>query len=128
MLTFFHGWRRKAGCVALVMACVFMAAWVRSIQYQDAFFIYFGARITGIATAEGYFSLASKPSDEYVFHYDSFVVSQPIRIGAHVDHATVMLGDPWYFPYWSIVAPLTIFSAWLLLTKPRQAKSGPTQS
>lgn len=29
MHTFFHGWRRKTGMVTLVMACVFMGAWVR---------------------------------------------------------------------------------------------------
>jgi len=27
---FFKGWRRKTGVVTLVMACVFMSAWVRS--------------------------------------------------------------------------------------------------
>ncbi len=29
MREFFHGWRRKAGCVTLVMACVIMGVWVR---------------------------------------------------------------------------------------------------
>jgi hypothetical protein len=32
---FFRGWRRKAGCVTLVMACVLMAGWVRSVAYVD---------------------------------------------------------------------------------------------
>jgi len=35
MREFFHGWRRKAGCVALVMACLFMAGWVRSLSRID---------------------------------------------------------------------------------------------
>ena len=30
MHTFFHGWRRKAGCVTLVLACAFCGGWVRS--------------------------------------------------------------------------------------------------
>jgi hypothetical protein len=30
MREFFHGWRRKAGCMTLVMACVFAVGWVRS--------------------------------------------------------------------------------------------------
>lgn len=32
---FFKGWRCKAGCVTLVMACVFMAGWVRSMHIED---------------------------------------------------------------------------------------------
>lgn len=28
-------------------------------------------------------------------------------------------------PYWAIVIPLTMLSAWLLLSKPRQAKTTP---
>ncbi|MDB5348223.1 MAG: hypothetical protein JWP89_6600 [Schlesneria sp.] len=35
MYTFFHGWRRKLGCVALVTACVFAVAWVRSFFIWD---------------------------------------------------------------------------------------------
>lgn len=30
ILNFFYGWRRKAGCVSLVMALLFMGAWIRS--------------------------------------------------------------------------------------------------
>jgi len=32
MREFFHGWRRKVGCVALVMA----VAWMRSQQMRDS--------------------------------------------------------------------------------------------
>jgi len=35
MLNFFHGWKRKAGCVTLVMACVFAAWWFRSQHVVD---------------------------------------------------------------------------------------------
>ena len=31
---FFHGWRRKVGIVTLVIACVFMAGWVRSATVE----------------------------------------------------------------------------------------------
>jgi len=34
---FLKGWRRKMGCVTLVMACVFTAAWVRSLTLQDCY-------------------------------------------------------------------------------------------
>jgi hypothetical protein len=35
MREFFRGWRRKVGCVTLVMACVFAVAWVRSFFIWD---------------------------------------------------------------------------------------------
>ena len=33
---FFNGWRRKIGLLTLVMACVFMAGWIRSLQRVDS--------------------------------------------------------------------------------------------
>ena len=33
----FRGWRRKIGCVMLVMACLAMVAWMRSLFIQDWF-------------------------------------------------------------------------------------------
>jgi hypothetical protein len=32
---FFHGWRRKAGCVTLVAAMIFMSGWIRSLTRFD---------------------------------------------------------------------------------------------
>ena len=32
---FFKPWRRKIGCVTLIMACVFAAGWVRSLAIAD---------------------------------------------------------------------------------------------
>jgi hypothetical protein len=39
MSTSFHGWRRKAGCALLVMACAFMGMWLRSFVVQDDIWI-----------------------------------------------------------------------------------------
>jgi hypothetical protein len=36
MYTFFYGWRRKAGCVSLVIALVSTGMWIRSTRFQDA--------------------------------------------------------------------------------------------
>src|SRR5690242_1489835 len=35
MREFFKGWRRKVGCALLLMACVFMVAWVQNRFYAD---------------------------------------------------------------------------------------------
>ncbi len=32
---FFRGWRRKVGCITLMLACVFAVAWVRSIGREE---------------------------------------------------------------------------------------------
>ena len=37
MGAYFKGWRRKIGCVTLVMACGFMAVWVRSQTICDLY-------------------------------------------------------------------------------------------
>ena len=37
MREFFKEWRRKVGLLTLLMACVFMAGWVRSHVIQDQF-------------------------------------------------------------------------------------------
>ena len=45
MVEFFKGWRRKIGCVTLLMALVFMAGWLRnyfirdSVQYSNGAFV-----------------------------------------------------------------------------------------
>lgn len=35
MSDFFHGWRRKVGCVTLLMAAMFMVGWIRSLRGAD---------------------------------------------------------------------------------------------
>ena len=42
MRDFLHGWRRKAGCVTLVIACVLCGMWVRSLGVSD--FVEFNGR------------------------------------------------------------------------------------
>lgn len=46
MVSFFHGWRRKAGCVTLVMACVVTTLWVRSQARPEDAFLPFGSQTT----------------------------------------------------------------------------------
>lgn len=81
MPKFFHGWRRKLGCLTLLLACVFAVGWVRSPFIQDAIHI---------------------PCDDgdYFCEIGQQRISF-IRV-----------------PYWSIVIPMTLLSAYLLLSKP----------
>lgn len=78
MLTFFHGWRRKMGCVVLPGACLFMAAWMRSYATCDIL------EATGnVVLASGYSSMI------LVLDKD---VSSPDSTG-------------WEWPGWSTVQP-----------------------
>jgi hypothetical protein len=36
MHEFFRGWRRKTGCVILVVACFLMIGWIRSLVWRDS--------------------------------------------------------------------------------------------
>lgn len=46
MKEFFRGWRRKAGVVTLLMACVITTLWMRSLSHADDLFIPFGNEAT----------------------------------------------------------------------------------
>jgi hypothetical protein len=109
MREFFRGWRRKAGCVTLVTACVFVAAWGRHLVFQDRIDIPVGDSIIwaialiddGILFTE-YTNIELTPGTFLYRHNDSIVI-----------------------PYWSTIIPLTAISAWLLLSKPRKTPAVP---
>ena len=71
MREFFHGWRRKVGCVALVMACVLACVWLRSLITYDVIHQNVGERNYGISSCEGrltlvWFSFAT--TEPFVWH------------------------------------------------------------
>ena len=143
MIRFFHGWRRKIGFVALVMACAFMGLWLRSQSVFDHVYIPLGNRNCDyLDSCEGKLSWGRRGEVE---SYE-----MPPRPGWTRILIDVM-GEPvneseddglrWHWkwcgfgvydwdnepvraieiPHWSVVLPLTVLSAYLLLTKPRKA-------
>jgi hypothetical protein len=139
MHNFFHGWRPKAGCVTLVMACVLIVGWIKSIWFQDEIEFYCGSQ-----------SLVSLQSVDQLVTWDSyhgravhdvlcFPVWQSGAKGGVYTSANVVIDWQWYdftvgnipfegtsdhvtfwrFPYWAIAIPLTLLSAYLILWKPR---------
>ena len=97
---FFTGWRRKAGLVTLAMAVVLSVGWTRSIKERDVKgFVLFG-------------KWNVVESDDQTLSWGAEVSSTP--------HWKV-----WYVPYWLLVWPLTLLSAWLIVGKPRKAKGAP---
>lgn len=194
MLNFFKGWRRKAGVVALGLACVFAGGWVRSMHVEDHFWISLaplgcgwsssvdGSLNCTITSRKLNYSYAgwsanrwsrpvikigraayADPNDGWWLDKDGYVVTEGgVRIGGQVDERFCWMETPprsdvklpplntdcidlygnrtkssspppdiefhIVIPYWPIVLPLTLLSAWLLLGKLRSAAPKTTES
>ena len=148
MREFFRGWRRKIGLLTLVMACVVMVEWIRSMTNSTQFSIRTEKHAcVGIKSANQVFSLFYWRFNDLSMKWDAqedieFVVypfaEQPgmknwpdgifrWRIGDFGWQASSIGPNhrmvQFIAPNWSIVIPLTLISALLLLSKPRHRKS-----
>lgn len=128
--------RRKIGIVALVIACVLVVGWVRSFFIEDriAFTIsrvrhaissYHGAIAWEHWIDDGHQGgvigwSSDWRSEKSLIHSTTFFQSRPGSMLGKLEHESRSVRC------WQIVIPLTLLSAWLLLSKPR-AKPGPTQ-
>ena len=152
MSDFFKGWRRKIGVVALVLACVFAAGWLRSLTIRDVFTFKKDKLTIAFRSFEGGLgwqrftptsSLAStgwRSDNNFKFSFSDpwwrFDNIDDDEIDWRWDRGGFSFGaaskknpeflrrrlELWTIPYWSIVIPLTLLSAYLLLTKPRAAR------
>jgi hypothetical protein len=104
MRDFFKGWRRKVGCVTLVMACAVATGWLRSMLTDD----YIAAFNRTFCSSNGKFYLGPHFSlDWRYFAWDSgpgLIPSVMAILGTH---------------YSVVIVPLILLSAYLLLWKPR---------
>ena len=127
---FFKPLRRKLGCLALLMACLLMGAWARSLTLTDScFFSVSGIWQVGFVSNYGQFSLGVvRFPDDIPFRYNVAKHSGPICIETvplmfdfigHAKHRvyTQKVSQP-IFSYWYFVIPLTLISLWLLFSKP----------
>ena len=129
MSTFFDGWRRKAGCVLLVLACVFMAGWIRSRMIGDAIMFPVGRRQNAIVALNGtvhWWAVTNGPAD---WGFDSS--DRPVDELTDEIHELQIQLEPfqfrdWCVSYWSITVPLTLLSAYLILWKPRKPSPNTT--
>lgn len=100
MRSFFYGWRRKTGCVALLFASLSMFAWVRSLVTQDGVLIR-----TDTDTA---YYVQTKP---HLIHWYRMVAAGT-KWGIMDNDIEVTL------PFWYFTIPLTLLSAILILWPP----------
>ncbi|MBS0201486.1 MAG: hypothetical protein JSS49_01205 [Planctomycetes bacterium] len=144
MGSFFRGWRRKAGCFTLVIACAFWGLWTRSFREVDQIhFVRDSQTLYALYSCPaglGWSRLAFKktrflpPYNDLsftTFHYTNHNAVYPY--GWSRDN----WGDNWYgyrfgtsysdfdetqvriIRHWQIVIPLTLLSTGLILWTPR---------
>lgn len=147
MREFYRSWKRKAGCVTLVVALVSTGVWVRSrttvdviviwgktancdiISGAEGFLIVAGQRPIGqihcsvakrsveiTILSQKFVSTRGSPVKWDAFQASSLVIYPSVNDAKTKDRTIPMV------PYWSIVTPLTLLSAWLLLSKSRPPK------
>ena len=141
MRTFFHGWRRKAGVLTLLMALAVTGMWVRSFMVLDQVRLYRKDVLRVLMTTPGSFGWV----DHTTLNASSFKLPPPswswgcLVVGdGDLDPATHLISwqikflgfgvgkggsnntDVILIPYWPFAIPLTLLSACLLLWKPRK--------
>ncbi len=147
MHTFFHGWRRKAGLVLLMMALMCAADWTQSHLGGSLTYL---TRTKRIVAMHGSVTLVVMDRGDQIKSWIKSGMSAqkadaPVpaesrwsqkwqRTFAGVDLGSDVYGNAnqeldratWYrVPYWSVVLFLTLLSAWLILWRPRKSASGP---
>ena len=142
---FFRGWRRKIGGVTLVMAGVFMAAWVRSLIVSDEFRFVSGTHTQQIFYSDpefltwvtyesndpnsfrpalyGHYSQSNHRTFTYWGNNDVDWQVRGLGFGTGGFTAPVGSGSRkgWFISYSLITIPLTLISFGLLLSKPRKS-------
>ena len=143
---FFYGWRRKAGVVTAAIACLLTVAWVRSLTTIDTVEYWSSFTVQDLRSFKGTFHWSGREHGRVIprairgrFDWQYCPISR---------ENDSQFGGPslsrWYWDrlgvsYWrqnepiqvfefnvrysSVVIPLTVLSAYLLLFKPRQRKS-----
>ena len=146
---FFQGWRRKAGLVTLAIALLLTVVWMRSYLVEDYLHIRHKPSLHGVRSFDGCLAWVRVSPSQFRqrIQWRSIPISElgpgshwggwkfewrwkwcGFDCGAASTATTGVRGQMWAIPYWSLVLPLTLFSAWLLLIKPRPAKSAKESS
>lgn len=108
MHTFFHGWRRKAGVVTLVLALAVLVAWMRSqfvTDTYDLFEYHAGSRLLVLESRSGWL---------LIIKFRLF----PNAVGP----ASLVQDGGVGINYFLMITPLTLLSAFLILWKPRKRR------
>ena len=152
MNTFFHSWRRKTGCVMLIMALTMFAMWMRSRVMEDKL-VWTMKDVAHVLNSEDggvSWTTYNEPRESIA---DYWYGSIPLKVfpcdgwwqlmdqcethwkfeaagfcfgsATKIGYLNPIRANYWLIPYWSLTTPLSLLSTWLLLTRPRSIpKSG----
>ena len=154
---FFKGWRRRVGITMLVLACVFMAGWLRSPFQQDTLSVSLGTSFCIklisvshhliIATLRietdhpipiSLWSSERAAANQWVIEFDrntmingikdqSFSADDADDVNLSVDDLNISVKSV-QVAYWLVLFPLTLVSVFLLFFRPQSSKSTTVQS
>lgn len=118
-MSYYKPIRRKFGVATLLMACAFASGWIRSVSTYDAFAMPFNFGIASWDRGHLIGRIQPMPIRPLIYgQQDPPETGWPLILTA----ATTFEFVPpvMTIRYQWIVLPLTLLSAWLLLSKPRQ--------
>lgn len=129
MREFFHGWRRKVGCVTLVMACVLAIVWGRSYFVEDRIAFTRGDYRYAVGTGPGSVTwdnwLNNPPMSGIGWSSDWRNLQGPVQPRPAYYRAPPgsALGTVQYesrsLPLWPFAVPLTVLSVYFVLWRPK---------
>ena len=149
---FFKPWRRKIGVVLLLISCAAMTGWVRNYFIRDSFNLPTGDS-SSLQFISGYqclnlVAMWSSIPDKEMASFRIYRHKVTEGVGIHAGEY-MLAGSPSPFrpkwprfgdgnrntilmifslPYWSITIPLTLLSAFVLLSKPRKSNQMKTEA
>lgn len=142
---FFQGWRRKIGVLTLMMACVFTNIWFITNHRCFELVSAIGEPIQILTARKGFFRWSSYMDINTTaapFLWQSWPASENniepmdaplmrIEWQWHLAWCGFEFGKGrchgrspmavWAIPYWPVAVPLTLLSAYLLVSKPRKS-------
>lgn len=143
MKEFFRSWRRRVGCITLMMALAIVALWMRGQFVGDLIVVPSDTR--GLTFGTGYFGFGVEFSEVEVpsqaFSWRTFPKPTFAEIAEGDRYNAAVYGPNRYWrwgfsglqmekvndtrrigvSHWWLIVPLTFLSAYLILWKPRQA-------
>lgn len=136
MVEFFKGWRRKAGVLTLLIACGMCCLWMRSFRLVDI--VAFGKHRSANSIRSNQGTIGWHRDIVNIFYGDRQEGSNRIeykhlvrwhqmsfpRYDVHRKSEIQFSGESvaqFQIPYWSIVMPLTLLSAYLLIVRPKES-------
>ena len=143
MREFFKGWRRKAGLVTLAMAMLTATMWLRSELVTDIWTFTFADRVHQICLARqnirwigatlenrayfpsGWESITNPLGG--VSRWEKKKIEYVVLLSL-LDEGSGAEFREWRLSFHWLAQPLTLLSAWLLLIRPRPAKSAKESS